>query len=443
MKGFSVGDEVSFSGVVISTKFIRGQTEFTMHTGEEKIVFKSDENILKGDELTISGKISAFFPLHVEISEIKTAEGLYENILGKIEDSIEIHGFFNENEVTGSLKDRFHSIAKRLKSASELNRAVLLRFHNDADGIAGAFAINEVIKSKSVQQNSAIYSQRDVVGDLSYIYHEWKPLVVFLDFASNQKSARALELLRAGGAEIIVIDHHPIDKETAKIPHFLVSPWLLDIKIPSRYTAGYLASEISHILGADTEKYARIACAGDKSEVVNPGEDDIKTALVLDYLATNTSYGNNMAFYKEVLRKQELFSSIYLQAKESIESSADKAYKTIKKREKDGFSIYIFSLAGVIIPGEFPNRSKVTTAVFDKVKTNDPTIVIGYSDGTLILRANREAVEKGLDFSETISKISENFADIVFGGGGHSTAAAMRVKPDYEQTIIDALIEAI
>ena len=441
MKEFSLGDDVSFAGVVVSTRYVRGRAEHTLHIGDGKVVFNSDKNILKGEEYEISGKVSGFFPLQVELSEIKKAEGAYETVLEKIESKSELNGFLDENDVTQNLKEPFVKIAKRLLSAKELHRSILLRFHNDADGIAGAFALNESIKSKSIQQNSAIYSQKDVVNDMSYLYHEWKPLVVLLDFGSNEKSAKSLELLRASGAEIIVIDHHPIYKETLKIPHLFISPWLLDIKMPSKYTAGYLASEISHLLGGDTEKYARIACAGDKSEIMPPSEDDVETALVLDYLAANTVYGNNLAFYKEVLRKQELFSSIYLQAKEGIESASEKAMNGIKKREKGGFDIYLFSLSGIVIQGEFPNRSKVTTAVFDKMNTNKPTIVIGYAGGTLILRANKEAVEKGLDLPKIISYVSENFSDIVLGGGGHTVAAAMRVQPDYEQTIIDALVE--
>lgn len=441
MKEFSLGDVVSFTGIVISTKYTRGRAEYTLHTGDNKVHFSSERNILKGEGYEISGKVSGFFPLQVELSKIDKTDGVYESVLEKIESKIELGGFLDENEVTKEIGDLFTKVAKKLASAKEMNRSILLRFHNDADGIAGAFALNETIQSKAVQQNSAIYSQRDVVNDMSYLYHEWKPLVILLDFASNEKSAKSLELLRASGAEIIVIDHHPIDKEASKIPHLFISPWLVDIKMPSRYTAGYLASEISHLLGGNTEKYARIACAGDKSEVMLPAEDDIKTALVLDYLAANTIYGNNLAFYREVLRKQELFSSIYLQAKEGIESAAEKAHNGIKKKEKGDFSIYTFSLSGVVVQGEFPNRSKVTTAVFDKVNTDKPTVVIGYDGGTIILRANRETVEKGLHLPKIISSVSENFADIVLGGGGHMVAAAMRIQPGYEQTIIDALIE--
>jgi len=443
MKGFSVGDEVSFTGVVISAKYVRGRAEYILHNGENKVAFSSDKNILKGEEYEISGKISSFFPLRISLTEIKDAGGIYEKVLHKIESQVKVREFLDENDVTKQLADKFTEIAKRIASAKELHRSVLLRFHNDADGIAGAFALNEVIKSKPSQQNSAIYSQRDVVGDISYLYHEWKPLVILLDFASNEKSAKALELLRASGAEIIVIDHHPVDKESIKIPHKFISPWLIEINTPSSYAAGYLASEISHLLGGDTERYAKIACAGDKSDVLLPGEEDIKAALVLDYLAANTIYGNNLAFYKEVLRKDELFSSIYLQAREGIESAAEKAKNGLKKREKEEFVIYTFSLSGVIVPGEFPNRSKVTTAVFDKLKTEKPTVVVGYDGGTIILRANKEAVEKGLNIPKIISVISERFADIVIGGGGHMVAAAMRIRKGYEQTIIDALIEAI
>ena len=443
MKGFSVGDEVSLTGVVVSTKTIRGTTNYVLHTGEIQVSFSSKENLLKGEEIEVKGKVSGFFPLIVAPSEINKISSIYENILKKVEDSITLGSFIAENEVTSQLKNTFFSVAKRIKSAKELNRTTLLRFHNDADGIAGAFSLTEIAQMKAFQQNGAIYSQKNVVNDLSFLYHENKPLVILLDFGSGPKNAKSLELLRASGAEIILIDHHPLDRECEKIAHTLLSPWSLDIKEPSRYTAGYLASEIAHLLGVDSERFARIACAGDKSTILEPKQEDIDAALVLDYLATNTYYGNNLNFYRDVLTKDELFSSIRLQAKESIEAAAEKATDRMKKKEKGIFSIFIVPLSGIVTTGEFPNRSKITTAVLEKVKTDKPTAVIGYGDGTIILRANKEAVQNGLNFSDMISSVSESFMGAVLGGGGHAVAAAMRVQPNYEQPIIDALMDAL
>ena len=88
----------------------------------------------------------------------------------------------------------------------------------------------------------------------------------------------------------------------------------------SRYTAGYLASEIAFACGLPEGKaaeLARIACSGDKSDIMSSGADDARKALVLDYLAAHASFGNNLDFYRNVMEKQDLFDSIARQADES------------------------------------------------------------------------------------------------------------------------------
>ncbi|MEM4359101.1 MAG: hypothetical protein QXT45_01060 [Candidatus Bilamarchaeaceae archaeon] len=442
MKGYSIGETLSFSGIVISARPLRGVVEYVLHTGKQKVIFSSSENLEKGQEVELKGQLSGLLPLQIAAREVGERTGLYEKIVKEVEEGVQLGSFIAANQVTQELRSTFLAIAKRLASAKELNRFTLLRFHGDADGIAGALALNDYMYLKPLQQNSAVYAQHDVVTDISLLYNERRPLVVLLDFGSNERSARQLELLRASGAEVILIDHHPLEREIHSIPNFTLSPWLTNASSPSSYTAGYLAAELVHLLGIDSARYARIACAGDKSHVCEPSEEDRAAALVLDYLATHTVYGNNLMFYRNVLRKNDLFLSIHLQAKEAIDNAAEKALAKIKQKDKAGFQIYLVPLAGLTRKGEFPNKSKITSAVLERVKSEKPTIIIGWGDGTIILRANKECKEK-LDFSSLISRIIPQFPGLIKSGGGHALAAAIHVNKDYEQPIIDALLEAI
>ena len=102
-----------------------------------------------------------------------------------------------------------------MMAAKRLGRAVLLRFHGDADGIAGAFAISRVLSCRASQQNSATYTVRDALRDIAGIGQESRPLAIMLDFGSGENCAEGLALLRAAGIEIIVIDHHPMDPRSA------------------------------------------------------------------------------------------------------------------------------------------------------------------------------------------------------------------------------------
>lgn len=442
MKGYELGERVELEGVIVSQKYGRNAIEYAIYTSEGKFSFFSSENLPKGSEIVADGVVSSLLPLSINAKTIVEKPGIYQKVADSIEEKAALRNFLLDNQLTMRLGDRFRSISKRLYSAKELNRFVLLRFHGDADGISGALALGSAITFMALQQNSAVYQQRDVVSDMGAIYHEKRPLVVLLDFGSNDKSSRQLELLRASGAEIILIDHHPLGKETAAIPHLLLSPWLLDgLENPSSYTAGYLASELAALLGVESAKYARIACAGDKSTICPVSQEDQNAALVLDYLASNATYRNNLAFYRDVLGKSEPFHSVLAQAKQSIDEATDKAIAKMKKIGKESASVFVVPLSGLIKKGEFPTSSKIATAVLDRVKGQGPAVVIAHRTGAIILRADRSAVEAGIDLSAIIDKISLRFGDFINSGGGHATAAAIHTHPGYEHSIIEALLE--
>ncbi|MEM4625829.1 MAG: DHH family phosphoesterase [Candidatus Bilamarchaeaceae archaeon] len=441
MAGYSLGDTVDFEGVVTATRFFKGSYEYTIQTKEEKVIFYSSDNISKGAEIRVSGVISSLFPISLSQTKVYETKGVYENVQAAIEGKWKPGNFILHNKITEYLKDNFFAVAQRLYSAKELNRFILLRFHHDADGIAGALALNDFLSFKAIQQNSAVYGQRDVVSDLSFFCHELHPLVILLDFGSNDKSSKQIELLRAAGAEVILIDHHPHDKECIKVPHLFLSPWLAEVENPSSYTAGYIASEIASLLGISSEKYARIACAGDKSNVINISEEDKNAALVLDYLASHSTYGNNLQFYKNVLNKKELFSSIFQQARESIEDAAGRAASRMKKLNKNDVIVFIVPLNDIVKKGEFPTSSKIVSAILEKTSEDEPVVVIGYRDGVILLRANKNAASRGINFSEIIDRLTKRFSDFIHSGGGHSSAAAIHLQKGYEQTIIESLIE--
>jgi len=444
MNGYTIGEAETFEGVVIGSRYGRNATEYTLYTEEGKLSFFSDATIAKGAEVVVEGKITSLFPLCVNANSISEREGVYEKVISSIEKNTQLKDFLFENELTKKLGDKFYAIAKRLYSARELNRFVLLRFHNDADGVAGAMALNDFLNFRAVQQNSAVYQQREVVNDVGTFYYEKKPLVILLDFGSNSKSAKQLELLRAAGAEIILIDHHPIENDIFSIPHFLLSPWLIDgLENPSSYTAGYLAAEVAKILGVDSAKYARIACAGDKSKLFEVSEDDRAAALVLDYLAGHSRYGNNLAFYKGVLTRSDLFNSILTQARESINEAVEKANARLKKIEKGEITIYVLPLSNIVKKGEFPNSSKIVSAILESVNEDKPIVVIGYREAAIILRANKKANEKGIDFSKLIAKLNLRFNDFIYSGGGHALAAAIHTQKGYEQSLLNALVEEL
>jgi len=445
---FSEGEKTEVKGVIAYSRQSGGERKYILKEGDATFSFRSRDYLGNGEAVSVSGIVESLADFSIKPERITVLEGkeagrIHEEVEQKLMDKIELkdHLLF-ENTASSELKPKMKKIAKKLLAAKELNRYVLLRFHGDADGIAGALALKKVLRFRAYQQNSAVYSPKDAVNDLGNLHHENRPLVILLDFGTNEESIDGLKLLKAGGLEVISIDHHPLHEEVSKYAGILLSPWINGFQDASKYTAGYLASEIANMCGAENcTRFARIACAGDKSDVAEPGEEDVKAALVLDYLAMHASFGNSLDFYSDVLEKDELYSSIYRQASEKIREAVENAFPRVKKTEKEGLVVYIVPLDGIVVPKEFPNRSKVTTAIFEKFKTGLPMATIGYGKRTIILRGNDAFRERGNNFSDIIERVSASMKDFIMSGGGHAKAAAVRVEEGYEKSTVDRIIE--
>jgi len=448
MISFSEGQELELKGIITYSRPYGAERKYFLRTPDATFSFRSRQSFANGDVIGIKGTMEDLADLAVRPAEIKLLEGeeaglVYPEVERKIAAGFAERPPISENPVSSGLKDRIRETSGRLIAAKELNRHVLIRFHGDADGIAGALALRKIARFRAYQQNSAIYTPRDAVNDLGNLHNENRPLVVLLDFGSNAESIDGLKLLRAAAIETMIIDHHPLHPEIKNLARTLLSPWLLDVKDASKYTAGYLASEMANLCGVDAARFASIACAGDKSDIVQISDEDRKTALVLDYLSAHASFGNSLDFYGDVLGNAELFSSIWQQASEKINAALAEALVRVKKSERNGILIYVIPLEGIVEAKEFPNRSKVTTAVFEHFRTDAPMITIGYGKRTVIARGNDAFLARGLSFSDIIKKVAADMKDFVSGGGGHAKAAAARVQEGYEKSVVDRIIEEL
>lgn len=424
-------------------RYERNGCSCTLTDGKDEYRFHTSESLSSGTPVAVEGDIkegSIEASVVVVLSEEKADEAL-QKVEANLKGSLEVPSgpALVKDEITEKLWPSIKNTALELLCARKLGRSVLLRFHGDADGISGAFALTGVLRCKGFQQNSAIYGVRDALRDISTVGQEGKALVILLDFASNDESQEAVGLLNAAGIKVLVIDHHPPGQ---KPPENLLNPLPISPGT-SRYTAGYLACEVAIACGMDAGKgreLARIACTGDKSNLIEHDEDDRKKAMVLDFLAAHISFGNNLDFYRKVMKNKSLFASIAQQAKESIEEAADKAMAKMKKSTEEGLEIAAFPLDGIVTKGEWPPAGKITTCIFERLSKETPLFCVGYTENSLIMRLNGAAAEKGLSANELAKSIVESMADFVVGGGGHDRAGAIRVKSGFAKDVLNELL---
>jgi RecJ-like exonuclease len=439
-------------GVVSRIRFIRGKRDYILTDGEREHQFFTDEMLPQGACVEIEGEmaVGGLRAARVTVLSGENEQKALAKVKGRARASAPMPDApaLMSDSLVQKLWPALQGAASEMHAAKKLGRSVLLRFHGDADGICGAFALTAVLPCKACQQNSAMYTAREALRDIATIGQEGRPLVILLDFGSADGCVEGLELLRAAGMDCIVIDHHPYArKDDARI----INPFSLADNA-SKYTAGFLACEIAACCGLDKGKaleLARIACSGDKSDLLGSGPEDAKKAMVLDFLASHVSFGNNLDFYRKVMEKDELFASIAGQAEELIAEAASGAMAKMKRSAAGPLAIAVFSLETVVKKGEWPPSSKVTTRIFDILRgssggsdSGPPLLCIGYTDRSAIMRLNDSAVGLGLSANDLADAVRTSMADFVEGGGGHMKAGAIRVRAGFVKDAVNELVRA-
>ncbi len=348
------------------------------------------------------------------------------------------------DDVTAQLSPIIARVAKKLLEIQKEGRFVLVKFHHDADGISAALAISSFLSCKTVQQNAALYNAREALRDLASIHHEHKPVVILADLGSGSDSIEGLKLLKAAGVSIFIIDHHPLAEEVRSLADEILNPWsILNNEQASRYPAGYLACEVARHVGvSNIDELAYVSCAADKSTALEVSQKHKDQALVLDYLAMHSGYGNNLRFYKNVLSKQELYDSILGQVQEKVSQIGDDAMRFMKPKSFGGLDVYTLDLADLLARHEFPSKSKITTYVIEHLSPA-PAIVLGYNERTIVARANQATSEMGIKLNELINELKGPMANFIESGGGHAKASAIRVRPGFSKEVLSAFIELI
>ena len=289
---------------------------------------------------------------------------------------------FIQDSITENMKPIMVQIANEVKKASK----IVIRYHNDADGIVGALAIYQAIKPRKIfnyQNRGVTYEPSDALMDIRNLQHENNPLIILTDFSTNIESKEARQLIKKSGIPLIIIDHHPTNEKIKDETFMYLSPW--ELGGDSFYTAGWMCCEIARILGLNEEKaneLSKIALTGDKSIHYDPTEKDKEKAIVLDYIGIYSKFPDTLDFYESVLMDKILFTSISSQAMEKLEEIsrvADK-FTTIKNIDtsKGKVKVAILQLDKIVKTFSFPSKSKATGAVFDKYDEDLPFVLIGF-----------------------------------------------------------------
>lgn len=447
------GKKISLEGILTRSYSVKGKCESIIFDGKEELEVVSEKFLPSGSLVQAEGTIENFFgilKLRASLFELipeQEAEEKYKLIKEKAEASVPLKQtkFLINDNMMEQLRPKIETIARKLYVAQKLGRNIVVRFHNDGDGISGALSLSQFLRGNYIQNSSAVYTVSNALRDLSFLQHTRAPLLVFVDFGNGNESKDGVALLKAGGVELISIDHHPPFEGIENYVSCILNPWLIEpSEGSSSYTAGYLCAELSKTLGNNTEKYARISLTSDKSDLLEFEEEIKNIGLVLNYIAAHAPHTSTLEFYSKVLSNQELFSSILLQAREKIDELIRLSKNSLKEEKVGVFSVFHINLGTIVKKHEFPGLGKSATQVFEALIPKDnPAILIAYGPEVVVLRLNTLAVENGADGTKIIASLKENMGDFIENGGGHVKAAALRVKEGFEKNILDEIIHLL
>lgn len=370
--------------------------------------------------------------------------------------------FLVKSDVLNRLKPKMYEAAQKIRRAILDGRTILLRHHNDADGICSGVAMEKAIVPLIQQANPSndaeyyyfkrspskapFYELEDVVKDLSFALEDRErhgqklPLIVLLDNGSTEEDIVALMQAKIYDIEVVVIDHHSpgdlITKDerdgeiyggTVAVDEYVdchVNPYL--VGGDSQLTAGCLATEVAHIINPDVKELIMhlpaIAALGDRAECGEvyqylqlasqkgfSKEHLAKVAECVDFEAYFLRFMNGRGIMDTILavdnidKHEKMIDALYKEYQKRIDTQLRAALPNIKKTQlENGIYFNLLDVEKFAHKFTFPAPGKTCGFVHDHVikelGEDKPIVTLGHGPDFGVFRAT-DAVNEHYGFN--------------------------------------------
>ena len=370
--------------------------------------------------------------------------------------------FLVKSDVLNRLKPKMREAAQKIRRAILDGRTILLRHHNDADGICSGVAmekaivplIEEINPSNDAQyyyfkrspSKAPFYELEDVVKDLSFALEDQErhgqklPLIVLLDNGSTEEDIVALMQAKIYDIEVVVIDHHSpgelITKDerdgeiygaTVAVDEYVdthVNPYL--VGGDSQLTAGALATEVAHIINPSVKDLIKhlpaVAALGDRAEcgevyqyleLANQKgfskEHLAKIAECVDFEAFFLRFMNGRGIMDTILavdnldKHEKMIDALYKEYQKRVDTQLKAALPNIKKVQlENGIYFNVIDVEKYAHKFTFPAPGKTCGFVHDRIirelGEDKPIVTLGHGPDFGVFRAT-DAVNEQYGFN--------------------------------------------
>ncbi len=370
--------------------------------------------------------------------------------------------FLVKSDVLNRLKPKMREAAHKIRRAILDGRTILLRHHNDADGICAGVAMEKALiplieyanPSNDAQyyyfkrspSKAPFYELEDVVKDLSFALEDQErhgqklPLIVLLDNGSTEEDIVALMQAKIYDIEVVVIDHHSpgelltteirdgeIVGATVAVDEYVdthVNPYL--VGGDSQLTAGALACEVAHIINPAVKDLIMhlpaVAALGDHAEsgevyqylelAAQKGftkEHLAQIAECVDFEAYFLRFMNGRGIMDTILavdnldKHDKMIDALYKEYLKRVDTQLKAAMPNIQKTQfENGIYFNVIDVEKYAHKFTFPAPGKTCGFVHDRIikelGEDKPIVTLGHGPDFGVFRAT-DAVNEEYGFN--------------------------------------------
>ena len=465
-----------FQGTVkILRKVKPGPTILLVTDGTKSIdaILKSETKFNVDDTVEIKGKVSEFGgKQQIDLQSIVPSEKSFDDILSEVA-KVEEKPFSVPSERFEKMKPMFIKIAERIRKAVFDGQPILIRHHNDTDGISSGLNFEKSITGLMEEAGidpaynlyravckAPFYETPDMLKDLGVSkrlvskFGQKKPLIIVTDNGSTPEDVNALKSMHALGHDIIVVDHHnPVvlnDGVTAIDPYveLHLNPYIFGLD--GQTCCGMLTYELGRLIWNKYENKVlpAISSISDRCDIpetdayiANSGmEREFLGSIgtVMDYVSYNMRFDTNSGIYEEVLENRHFVETLLEEVKEGMETQLQSTLPYVRTLEINGVWFSWIDLEKYTMRFTYPTAGKVIGAIHDRVaeKHGGKNILsIGHLSDMCIIRATHPV----LPVADIIERLQKDLPDANVDGGGHECAGTIK----FVSAHLDAVLENI
>jgi len=501
ISSYMEGQTVSVEGKITDIYKTSGPLVFRIFDGDElrTVVFNPVEDyysIKVGDFVRFYGVLS-IRKENVEL-QISKFERLSDDELKSIKSEIENSfldrikrdspEFLCDSDIYKRMENEFLKAMIAIKKAVLQERMIIIRHHNDCDGITAGVSLEKAISSYAEKEKkkdckifrkpcvAPYYDIEDALKDIDlfFSFSKKKPLLIIADNGSTDSDLQGILRAKVYDFEIGVIDHHPPTKNDSgeylidKYVSFHINPHIYSGD--SNLCTGMLAYELGRMIGSNLDEYAihmpALAGIGDKSKgnemdrylEISPykREELERIKLALDHESYYVGRFGIKNYIEDItmIGDRDRGNLIIDYVSEEIDKKRISQWTLIKnyleiKNLADNFDLITINLDKFIFRGEFPSPGRTLGFIHNKYiwdnKINEDERVIislGMAEDYLVIPATNKAKAIGFDLNEIIKHLKELYLEEV-QGGGHPGAGTIRFVPILKDEVRKVTLEYI